>query len=49
MKVIQTNAAPAAIGPYTQAYERRGLVFTSGQIPLSREFFIEQIEKRGRR
>ena len=37
MKVIQTNAAPAAIGPYTQAYESRGLLFTSGQIPLSAE------------
>jgi len=35
MKVIQTNAAPAAIGPYSQAVVSGNLVFTSGQIPLS--------------
>jgi len=35
MKVIQTNAAPAAIGPYSQAIVSGNLVFTSGQIPLS--------------
>lgn len=37
MKVIETKAAPAAIGPYSQAYESKGLLFTSGQIPLSAE------------
>jgi len=35
MKVVQTNAAPAAIGPYSQAIISGGLVFTSGQISLS--------------
>ena len=35
MKVIQTNMAPAAIGPYSQAFVSGNLVFTSGQIPLS--------------
>jgi len=35
MKVIQTNAAPAAIGPYSQAIVSGNMVFTSGQIPLS--------------
>jgi 2-iminobutanoate/2-iminopropanoate deaminase len=35
MNVIQTNAAPAAIGPYSQGYVSGNLVFTSGQIPLS--------------
>ncbi|MDR2924073.1 MAG: RidA family protein [Treponema sp.] len=35
MKVIQTNAAPAAIGPYSQAVVSGSMVFTSGQIPLS--------------
>jgi len=35
MKVIQTQAAPAAIGPYSQAIVSGNLVFTSGQIPLS--------------
>jgi 2-iminobutanoate/2-iminopropanoate deaminase len=35
MKVIQTNMAPAAIGPYSQAIVSGNLLFTSGQIPLS--------------
>ena len=34
MKEIQTKAAPAAIGPYSQGFVSGGLVFTSGQIPL---------------
>ena len=34
MKVIHTEKAPAAIGPYSQGYEINGLVFTSGQIPV---------------
>jgi 2-iminobutanoate/2-iminopropanoate deaminase len=37
MKAIQTNNAPAAIGPYSQAMISGNLVFTSGQIPLSPE------------
>ena len=32
--VIKTTAAPAAIGPYSQASVSGNLVFTSGQIPL---------------
>ena len=35
MKAVQTSAAPAAIGPYSQAIITGNLVFTSGQIPLS--------------
>jgi 2-iminobutanoate/2-iminopropanoate deaminase len=34
MKIIQTDKAPAAIGPYSQAICSGGLLFTSGQIPL---------------
>ncbi len=34
MNVIHTENAPAAIGPYSQAYELSGLIFTSGQIPV---------------
>ncbi len=34
METINTDAAPAAIGPYSQAKTRDGLVFCSGQIPL---------------
>lgn len=34
MKVISTDAAPAAIGPYSQAIVAGGFAFCSGQIPL---------------
>ena len=37
MKAVQTNSAPAAIGPYSQAMISGNLVFASGQIPLSPE------------
>ena len=33
MKIIQTEKAPAAIGPYSQGFITNGLVFTSGQLP----------------
>jgi len=35
MQTIKTAEAPAAIGPYAQAIEVDGWIFTSGQIPLS--------------
>ena len=31
---VQTDGAPKAIGPYSQAIKANGLVFASGQIPL---------------
>jgi len=34
IKVVHTDAAPQAIGPYSQAVESGGLLFVSGQIPL---------------
>ena len=34
MQKIQTEKAPAAVGPYSQAMVINGLVYTSGQIPL---------------
>ena len=34
MQVIDTKNAPGAIGPYSQAYETNGLIFTSGQLPV---------------
>ena len=37
MEIIQTSAAPAAIGPYSQAIVSGGLAFSSGQIPLNNE------------
>jgi 2-iminobutanoate/2-iminopropanoate deaminase len=33
-KIISTDKAPAAIGPYSQAIEINGFVFTSGVIPI---------------
>ena len=37
MRVIHTEEAPSAIGPYSQAVIAKGFVFASGQIPLSVE------------
>lgn len=34
MKMISTNNAPAAIGPYSQALDVGSLVFVSGQLPV---------------
>ena len=33
-KKIQTDQAPAAIGPYSQAIRHGNMIFTAGQIPL---------------
>lgn len=33
-KIITTTDAPAAIGPYSQAIEVNGMIFTSGVIPI---------------
>jgi 2-iminobutanoate/2-iminopropanoate deaminase len=37
MQFVQTNKAPSAIGPYSQAVVANGMVFTSGQIALTPE------------
>ena len=34
MKVIATEKAPGAIGPYSQGFLTNGFVYTSGQIPV---------------
>ena len=34
-KIISTTKAPAAIGPYSQAIEFNGMIFTSGMIPIN--------------
>ncbi|MFG6331165.1 MAG: RidA family protein [Lachnospiraceae bacterium] len=34
MKIIATDKAPGAIGPYSQGYEVNGFLYTSGQIPV---------------
>jgi len=33
-KIVSTDKAPAAIGPYSQAIQFSGLLFVSGQIPI---------------
>ena len=35
MRIISTDKAPAAIGPYSQAVKTNGMIYTSGQIPLT--------------
>ncbi len=36
-KIIQTENAPKAIGPYSQAVEHNGTLYISGQIPINPE------------
>ncbi len=36
-KIIYTEKAPQAIGPYSQAVEKKGILYISGQIPLNQE------------
>jgi len=35
--IIETQNAPAAVGPYSQAVKAQGLLFISGQLPLEPE------------
>ncbi len=37
MKIIQSENAPAPIGPYSQAVEANGMIFLSGQIAIDRD------------
>jgi len=37
MQRVQTDKAPAAIGPYSQAVKVGNMVYTSGQIPMTAE------------
>ena len=51
-KTIQTDSAPKAIGPYSQAVRVGNLLFTSGQIPLdpqTGELVQGTIEEQARR
>lgn len=49
-KVIATSKAPAAIGPYSQAIEVNGMIYTSGMIPVIPETgeIVEGIENQAR-
>jgi len=42
MKFISTKEAPEAIGPYSQAVEVNGFIYTSGQIALFPDGTMEQ-------
>lgn len=35
MEIINTDKAPKAVGPYSQAIKSNGFLFLSGQIPLN--------------
>lgn len=37
MKYINTDKAPEAIGPYSQAVVHNNIIYTSGQIPINPE------------
>jgi len=45
MKYIQTDKAPSAIGPYSQAISVNGVVYTSGQIALKPDGSDELLSK----
>jgi len=50
-RVVATDRAPAAIGPYSQAIVSQGFVFTSGQIgldPATGEFVGAGVEEQTR-
>jgi 2-iminobutanoate/2-iminopropanoate deaminase len=40
MRFVETNEAPAAIGPYSQAIVTNGFIYTSGQIPMDEKGVI---------
>ncbi|AGK51829.1 RidA family protein [Bacillus sp. 1NLA3E] len=42
MKIVQTNQAPAAIGPYSQGIIVNNMFYSSGQIPLTAEGTLAQ-------
>lgn len=48
LKVISTDQAPAAVGPYSQAIEAGGFIYVSGQLPIipeTGELIKDDIEK----
>lgn len=52
MKVLHTDNAPAAVGPYSQAIKVGDFIFTSGQLaldPSTGELVNDEIQKAARR
>jgi len=37
MKVVATEKAPKALGPYSQGYVHNGIFYSAGQIPINPE------------
>lgn len=37
MKVVQTDKAPKALGPYSQGYVHNGMFYSAGQVPINPE------------
>ena len=35
MKVVATEKAPKALGPYSQGYVHNGIFYSAGQIPIN--------------
>jgi 2-iminobutanoate/2-iminopropanoate deaminase len=50
-ETIRTDRAPAAVGPYSQGVRSGSLLFTSGQLPMTREgeLIVDDIERAARR
>ena len=44
MKVVSTDKAPAAIGPYSQGMIVNGILYSSGQIPINPETGVIEAE-----
>lgn len=50
-KIVQTDTAPKAIGPYSQAVQTDSMVYTAGQIglnPASGELISDSVEEQAR-
>ena len=45
MKVVATEKAPKALGPYSQGYVHGGMFYSAGQIPVEAETIEEQTEQ----
>ena len=50
-EAIRTDRAPDAVGPYSQGVHSGGLVFTSGQLPMTPEgeLIVDDIQRAARR
>ena len=44
MEILHTDKAPAAIGPYSQAVEVGGFIFTSGQLGLAHSMAAQTVQ-----